>query len=74
MNYRGISVSATIGRLYGRIIKGRLENEITIGEEQSGLTAGQSCVDNIFMIKEVIEKQRTRNRDTFNLYKLRKSI
>jgi hypothetical protein len=45
-----------------------LENEITTGEEQSGFTAGRSCVDNIFMIKQVIEKQRTRNRDTHLIF------
>ena len=55
-NYRGISVSAIIGRLYGQIIKERLENEITIGEEKSDFTAGRSCFD-IFTIKQVIKKK-----------------
>lgn len=62
-NYRGISVIATVGRLYGRILKERLEDNITIEEEQSGFTAGRSCVDNIFSIKQTIEKLKTRNRE-----------
>lgn len=35
-NSRGISVAATIERLYGRLIEDRLGKDIEMGEEQSG--------------------------------------
>lgn len=57
-NYPGISVTATIGRMYGRIIRERLEKVINIGEEQSGFTAGRTCVDNIFALRQLIEERK----------------
>jgi hypothetical protein len=63
-NYRGINVTASIGRLYGRVIKSRLEQEVMIGEEQCGFTAGRSCVDNIFTLKQLAHKRIARSRET----------
>lgn len=36
-NYRGISVTSSMGRLYGRILKHRIESEYHDIEEQCGL-------------------------------------
>lgn len=55
-NYRGISVTASIGRLYGRILKERIENQMTEMEEQSGFRSGRSCIDNVFCLKQLTEK------------------
>lgn len=49
-NFKGpyqVSVLDAVGRLYGRIIKKRVVNQIKRGEDQSGFTAGRSCTDNI---------------------------
>lgn len=55
-NYRGISVLSSIGRLYGRILTKRLEQQTSITEEQSGFRSGRSCVDNLFCIKQLMDK------------------
>lgn len=67
-NYRGICVTSSMGRLYGRIIKSRLEENIVDIEEQSGFRRGRSCLDNIFTLKQVIEKRVARNIDTHIIF------
>ena len=63
-NYRGISVTSARGRLDGRILKNKIEGEIGNVEEQSGFRAGRSCVDNIFSLRQIIEKRTERNLET----------
>lgn len=64
-NYRGISVTSTLSRLYGRIIRDIIEQEYQEHqeEEQSGFRAGRSCTDNVFCLKQIIEKKTATNRD-----------
>lgn len=52
-NYGGIMVISTLSRLYGRILRDRIEEEYMDkeSEEQSGFRAGRSCTDNIFCLK-----------------------
>lgn len=63
-NYRGISVIAMIGRLYGRVLKNIMEEQIKgkIGEDQAGFTAGRSTIDHIYTIQQLIEKKKAKNR------------
>ena len=56
-NYRGISITSSIGKLYERVLKVRIEGEAAEIEEQSGFRAGRSCVDNMFTLKHLIEKR-----------------
>lgn len=63
-NYRGISVLSSLGRLNGRILKTRLEGEITDSEEQCGFRAGRSCIDNVFTLKTLIDKRTATGRAT----------
>ncbi|XP_044757820.1 uncharacterized protein LOC123315973 [Coccinella septempunctata] len=48
-----------MGRMYGRLLKGRLEENIKtkIGEDQAGFTAGRSCQDHIYTIQQLVEKR-----------------
>lgn len=62
-NYRGVTVTSSIGRLYGRLLARRIEKEIQIPEEQSGFTTGRSCTDNIFILRQLIEKKIMRGRE-----------
>ena len=64
-NYRGISVIATMGRLYGRVLRNKIEENIErkIGEEQACFTARRSCVDQIYTIQQIIEKKNMKNRE-----------
>ncbi|XP_044762034.1 uncharacterized protein LOC123319231 [Coccinella septempunctata] len=60
-NYRGISVMSSMARLYGRVLKRRIEESIVEIEEQGGFRAGRSCTDNVFVLQQVIEKRKSRN-------------
>lgn len=63
-NYRGLSVTNSLSRLYGKIIKNRIENEIEDVEEQSGFRTGRSCTDNTFVLRQLLEKRMARNLET----------
>lgn len=67
-NYRGISVTSSLGRLYGRLLKQRIEKEMVNIEEQSGFRAGRSCVDNTFSLRQLIEKRLERNLETHIIF------
>ncbi|XP_024891525.1 uncharacterized protein LOC112467233 [Temnothorax curvispinosus] len=65
-NYRGLSVNSTLSRLFGKIIKALLEDKIgsTVSEEQSGFTAGRSCVDNLFVVQQLLKKRIAKDLET----------
>lgn len=51
--------------MYGKIIKHKLEKQIQekIGKDQAGFTAGKSCVDHIYTIRQLVEKKKAKNRE-----------
>lgn len=53
-----------LGRLYGQILRDLIEEQYKndTEEEQSGFTSGKSRIDNIFYLKQVIEKKIAKNR------------
>ena len=60
-NYRPISLTITMGKLFANIISSRLvewieRNEI-IGEEQNGFRPDRRATDNIFTVNEIIDKK-----------------
>ena len=63
-NYRGISVTNSIARIYGKIIKERIEKEFHDVDEQSGFRAGRSCVDSIYTLKQAIQKRLAYSMET----------
>lgn len=69
-NYRGITVTSTCSRLYGRILKNLIEQEYqgSGGEEQCGFRAGRSCMDHIFCLKQLIEKRIATGRELHLLF------
>jgi hypothetical protein len=64
-NYRGISVTSTFSRIYGRILAKlvELEHKDMEMEEQADFRAGRSCIGNIFGITQMIEKKKATNRE-----------
>jgi hypothetical protein len=48
-NYRGISVTSVMSRLYGKILRDLIEEENKEEEELSVFRTGRSCTDNIFV-------------------------
>lgn len=67
-NYRGISVTSSMGRLYGRVLKERIEQYFQDMEEQSGFRSGRSCLDNIFVLQQLVEKRIERNMTTHLMF------
>jgi hypothetical protein len=65
-NYRGLSINSVFSRLYTKVIKNKLERELKdlIGEDQSGIRAGRSCVDNLFVVQQLIEKRTSVGEET----------
>lgn len=57
-------MTSAMGRLYGRILKQRIEMDIKDMEEQSGFRAGRSCTDNVFVLQQILEKRISRNLST----------
>lgn len=65
-NYRGISLLSTSYKTYARIINQRTKaiTEALLLEEQSGFRSGRSCIDNAFVLNQIIEKHREFNIET----------
>jgi len=59
-NYRGISLLNSGCKIYAKIITQRLKpiSEAILLEEQNGFRRGRSCIDNVFTLKQTIEKRR----------------
>jgi sorting nexin-29 len=59
-NYRGISLLNSGYKIYAKIITQRFKtiSETTLLEKQNGFRKGRSCTDNVFDIKQTIQKRR----------------
>ena len=62
-NYRGVSILGIPGKIYGRLLisivmKNTKEQR---AEEQGGFRYGRGCMDQIFVIKQLVEKYRKTN-------------
>jgi len=57
--YRGISLLPTAYKLFGNVIKNRLNEylEDEMVEEQCGFRKGRSCTDAIFTVQQIMEKK-----------------
>lgn len=69
-NYRGIAVLSSISRVYGKLVKRRIEDEYRDieAEEQAGFRAGRSTTDHLFTITQIIEKKLARNQEVHLLF------
>jgi len=59
---------SVMSRLYVKILRDLIEEENKDEEEQSGFRTGRSCTDNIFCMKQVIEKRNATNQETHLLF------
>jgi len=57
-----------MSRLCGKILRVLIGEENKDEEVQSGFRTGRSCTDNIFCIKQVIEKRNATNQATHLLF------
>ena len=57
-NYRGISLLNSGYKIYTKIITlFKTISEVILLEEQSGFRIGRSYIDNVFIIKQIMEKE-----------------
>lgn len=63
-------MTSTFSRIYGRILRDLIEIEYSAEEEeeQSGFRAGRSCTDNVFCLKQIIEKKLNTNQEVHLMY------
>lgn len=59
---------SSIGRLYTHIIKTRIVKNVEVGKEQCGFTAGRSCTDNTFTLKQLISKRLIKNKERHMIF------
>ena len=54
-----ISLLSVVGKLYGRVPFNRVRagTECAIGEEQSGFRQDRGCMDQVFAVRQMCEKQ-----------------
>lgn len=67
-NYRGISLLSIPGKIYTKILQQRLRKyaEEILGEEQAGFRMGRSTIDQIFTIRQIIEKYSAANKKVYH--------
>ena len=66
-NYRGITLLSSVAKIYEDIINRRLKHilEPQLDEAQCGFRKGRSIQDQIFTIKQLIEKIKKQNRNAY---------
>ena len=66
-NSRGLSILSAVGKLYGRVIIGRIMNRTdgVLGEEQCGFRSGRECNDQFFVVIQLCEKFLAKGKDLF---------
>ena len=56
-NYRGVSVMSIVGKVFTRVLNERVKvwtvDKVT--DEQGGFRAGRGCVDQVFVVRQVVE-------------------
>ena len=62
-NWRGISLSDIVGKVFARILQERLQKvvEDMLLDSPCGFRKGQGCVDMIFVARQIAEKTREHN-------------
>lgn len=69
-NYRGISLLNSAYKVFSNILYKRLlpYAEENVGEYQSGFRTGRSTIDQIFVLRQILEKTVEYNVDTFHIF------
>ena len=66
-NYRGVSLLSVAGEWFGKVLNTRLRESTERGvmEELGGFRANRSCVDQVFTLRQVMEKAIEKRRVAF---------
>ena len=66
-NYRGVSLLSVAGKWFGKVLNSKLRDctEGRVLEEQGGFRAKRSCIDQVFTLRQVMEKAIEKRRELF---------
>ena len=62
-NYRGIKLMPHTMKIYERVIEARIRDETIVSEEQFGFMPGRGTTDAIFVLRQVLEKYREKEKE-----------
>lgn len=71
-SYREICVTNRVMKIFGKIFIIRLEEQYKGIEEQIGFSADWSCIDYIFGLRQILDKQRDKGKATLYLWIVKK--
>ncbi len=65
-NYRGINIASNVGKLFTRVITGRLEKDVEqrelLGDIQFGFRKDKRTTDALFILSQIIERQKRKGK------------
>ena len=67
MNYSGISLMSVVGKVFARVLNERVKG-LTVDKvmaEQGGFRVGRGCNDQIFAVKQIVEKTIEKDKKTY---------
>ena len=66
-NYRGISLMSIVGKVFARVLNERVKMATVdkVMDEQGGFRTGRGCNDQIFAVKQIVEKTIEKDRKTY---------
>mgnify|MGYP000420915844 FL=1 len=64
-NYKGINLLDTAHKLMTKVITNKLNSIISLSDEQQGFRSGRSCVDAVFVLRQIVEKSIEYNKPAF---------
>ena len=69
-NYRGISLLSVARKWFGKVLNTRLRasTEGRVMEEQGGFRAMRGCIDQVFTLRQVMEKGIEKRRELFKAF------
>ena len=71
-NYRGITLLSVVGKVFCKIVNDRLVRHLESGgvlhEGQAGFRAKRSCVDNIYVLSELVQGRLREGRKTYAFF------
>ena len=72
LNYRGITLLSVVGKVFAALINKRLmgycEEKHVLAEEQAGFRYGRACVDQIFILADIISTRRQAGKKTYTCF------
>ena len=69
-NYRGITLLSVVGKVFARVLNDRVKGltEGSVMDEQGGFRSARGCIDQVFAVKQVIEKMIEKGRVMFMVF------